>query len=367
MDFISLILYAVVLLYIGGMIYLANLIDIPQTVAAANSPYGLSEIATQQRSTFLRWMLYGLIGMHLVIAFLVLQFGMLQNMTASLEEFDVEIPPVDQTAALIYFGINVVLSIFLFRVVASLSTRQRVKRVVGERSLYNPDSTVHTTAIVLSIIIVSLTLGLFVLSGGISGLAEDVESEGVSLSVLLFQNVLMIAVAFLGIGLAIRRTLSQSLERLGLRIPTVGDVVYGLGAGFLLYGVLIVLALVWEAVVPADQIREQSAAAEQIARAFNTIPLAFMLSLAAALGEEILFRGALQPVFGLFWTSIVFVLFHSQYTLTPATLIIFVVALGLGLLRQRQSTTAAIIAHFTYNFVQLALAIFATQYLGGSV
>jgi len=58
-------------------------------------------------------------------------------------------------------------------------------------------------------------------------------------------------------------------------------------------------------------------------------------------------------------TSLFFALVHMQYTLTPATLIIFVVAVGLGILRRRQSTTAAIIAHFVYNFVQLALAILA--------
>jgi membrane protease YdiL (CAAX protease family) len=47
--------------------------------------------------------------------------------------------------------------------------------------------------------------------------------------------------------------------------------------------------------------------------------------------------------------------------LTPAMLIILVVGSGLALLRRYQSTTSAIIAHFIYNFVPIALAILLPQ------
>jgi membrane protease YdiL (CAAX protease family) len=147
-------------------------------------------------------------------------------------------------------------------------------------------------------------------------------------------------------------------------LPTRADVVWGVCAGIGLYVALIVMSTIWSALVPLDQIEQQSAAAEQIANAFNTLPLAFLLSLAAGVSEEILFRGALQPIFGLVPTSIFFALLHVQYSLTPATIIIFIVGLGLGILRQRQSTSAAIIAHFVYNFVQLALAILVLGVLG---
>jgi membrane protease YdiL (CAAX protease family) len=40
-----------------------------------------------------------------------------------------------------------------------------------------------------------------------------------------------------------------------------------------------------------------------------------------------------------------------QYAFTPASLILLVVSLGLGWVRQRQSTTASIFAHFVYNFI----------------
>jgi len=79
----------------------------------------------------------------------------------------------------------------------------------------------------------------------------------------------------------------------------------------------------------------------------------------AAIGEEIAFRGALQPVFGLWPTALFFALVHIQYTLTPAALIIFGVALGLGWLRRRYNTTTSIVAHFLYDFSLFALSLYA--------
>ncbi|NDJ85058.1 MAG: CPBP family intramembrane metalloprotease, partial [Chloroflexi bacterium] len=66
---------------------------------------------------------------------------------------------------------------------------------------------------------------------------------------------------------------------------------------------------------------------------------------------------ALQPIFGLWWTAIFFTLVHMQYTLTPAALIILMVAIGLGWLRRRYNLYAAIAAHFLYNFIPLALSV----------
>src|SRR5262249_23771086 len=149
-----------------------------------------------------------------------------------------------------------------------------------------------------------------------------------------------------------------------LRLPTRQDVIWGVGVGLALIGALFVMSAIWQLFVSPEELTQQNAAAEQIASAFNTLPLAFILSLAAAVSEEIFFLGALQPVFGLVGTSIFFALLHIQYRLTPATIIIFVVGIGLGWLRQRQSTTASIIAHFVYNFVQLALAILLAGSLG---
>jgi membrane protease YdiL (CAAX protease family) len=82
-----------------------------------------------------------------------------------------------------------------------------------------------------------------------------------------------------------------------------------------------------------------------------------LLSVIVAIGEEVFFRGALQPIFGNVLTTIIFTALHTQYTLTPATILIVATSLALGWLRSRYSTSASIIAHFVYNFIQLAIAV----------
>jgi membrane protease YdiL (CAAX protease family) len=120
--------------------------------------------------------------------------------------------------------------------------------------------------------------------------------------------------------------------------------------------------------MPADQVADQSAVSAALAASVTTLPEALLLSLPVAIGEEMFFRGALQPVFGLVPTALFFTALHAQYGLSPALLALFVVGLGLGVLERRRGTVAAMLAHFVFNFVQLALALLATSMLpaGGS-
>jgi len=56
------------------------------------------------------------------------------------------------------------------------------------------------------------------------------------------------------------------------------------------------------------------------------------LGLAAALGEETLFRGALQPRFGLWATALIFALVHSNYGISLSTVVVFILGIVLGLI-----------------------------------
>ncbi len=119
------------------------------------------------------------------------------------------------------------------------------------------------------------------------------------------------------------------------------------------------IGISWALFTPRDVLDSQTKVSQLIGESINTLAMAFLLSLTAAIGEEIAFRGALQPIFGLWPTSLLFALVHIQYALTPATLIIIVVGIGLGWLRRRYNTTTAIVAHFLYDFAPLVLAIYA--------
>jgi membrane protease YdiL (CAAX protease family) len=84
------------------------------------------------------------------------------------------------------------------------------------------------------------------------------------------------------------------------------------------------------------------------------------LAIGAGIGEEILFRGALQPVLGIWFTSLLFAVVHVQYgLLNPATLVLFLLALILGYIKQRHNTTVAILVHFGYNLVLALITLLA--------
>jgi membrane protease YdiL (CAAX protease family) len=92
---------------------------------------------------------------------------------------------------------------------------------------------------------------------------------------------------------------------------------------------------------------------------FDTVGEWLVLALIAGISEEILFRGALQPIFGLWFTSILFAVVHVQYGLTPVTVFVVILAVLLGLIRRRTNTTVAIFVHAGYNFVLGLLALLA--------
>jgi membrane protease YdiL (CAAX protease family) len=68
--------------------------------------------------------------------------------------------------------------------------------------------------------------------------------------------------------------------------------------------------------------------------------------------EEIVFRGALQPRFGLIATAFLFAAVHTQYGITFASLEVFVLGLGLGWLRAAsKSTLPGIVTHAGYDLI----------------
>lgn len=85
---------------------------------------------------------------------------------------------------------------------------------------------------------------------------------------------------------------------------------------------------------------------------------AFYLSVCAGVGEEIFFRGALQPLFGIWFTAIFFVAIHGYYSYKVwrktvfGLLLTFFIAL-IGWAAREYSLWHAIAAHFSYDFVLL--------------
>jgi membrane protease YdiL (CAAX protease family) len=148
----------------------------------------------------------------------------------------------------------------------------------------------------------------------------------------------------------IRRDWRELLKRLGLVRPTAGQLLQGVGWIIVLVVLQFVVGALWLISNP-----EQITALEDI----NSVLLAdvdtaaewLAFALLAGTGEEILFRGAIQPVFGLWFTSIFFAIVHVQYGFSIATLLIVLLAVILGVIRHRTNTTVAIFVHVGYDFV----------------
>ena len=129
----------------------------------------------------------------------------------------------------------------------------------------------------------------------------------------------------------------------------------------LLFMLQAVTAGLWQQINP-EEVELLENINSQLLGDFDTVWEWFMLALAAAIGEELLFRGALQPVFGLWPTALLFAVAHIQYGITPATAFLFVVGIVLGYLRRRYNTGVAMFVHFGYDFA-LGMLVLLTPYL----
>lgn len=331
------------------------------------------EQATGKSSKWFPYLLYLLVGIIAYLGLNVFSLGFLESLSPEqMEEMGLTAPPdVSATTGTVFFAFSLMMATLGFFVVRSRDVRIRFKILVGENTNYNPDSIVHTTALILTLLTFVATGSLFILSGGVEGFAEELAaaevdnlSSNLELTVTLF---MYLVVSVIGVGFGLRRNWRETLDRLGLKMPTERDVKWGVGVAVLLYVIVYVMGTIWMLMVSPEVFESQTAASEQLfAQYSGSLLTGLLLALSAGIGEEIFFRGALQPVFGIAFTSFYFVMLHLQYTLTPASFIILVVAVAMAYLREKFNTTTAIIAHFVYNFIPFALIALADLLTNGA-
>lgn len=342
-------------LILGGALFVALLIYFANLIQAGRSQSSLFASA-------LYVLVFG-------IVFFAINVFLLMSSPLSTESGTLVIPPV---LGWLYVVLALVVAIVCIAIIQLRAARvflrdvviesqpRPVSKTASERIRFDPDSLVHTLAVVLALFYMMLTLFEFVSLGGMEGLAQSIAQQEPQISLLLLTVMIYVALALLGVGIGVRRTLPQVLARIGLQRPNRGDWLAGLSYGVGLYVFQIIIGAIWLSFSDPETLAQQNAAAEQVFALYSgSLAVGLVLAVTASIGEEIMFRGALQPVFGIWLTSLFFTILHTQYTLTPAAAIIFVVSAGFGWLRARRNTSAAIIAHFVYNalpFLGLALA-----------
>lgn len=218
---------------------------------------------------------------------------------------------------------------------------------------FNPASAMHMTALFLCVYMLGLQMVNFIAAGGLEGVAKSYKG-GLTVWDILINELPFLVIPVLGVGMGMRRNLKQTLKRLGLGMPSVEGLMVSAGTTIALFVFVVIVGSIWMGLVSKETYKKQTEASDAISKSITTLGLAFAVAASAAIGEEIAFRGALQPIFGLWPTAIIFALTHAQYALTPASLIILGVALAFGWIRQRYNTTVAMVTHFWYDFIPLA-------------
>jgi membrane protease YdiL (CAAX protease family) len=177
-------------------------------------------------------------------------------------------------------------------------------------------------------------------------------SEG-SLVSLLGELPLLVA-ALIGAGFLVRRNLPGTLNRLAIRRPSLPRV---LVAVFVAEGLI---AVAWlsdplTAFLTPDTYARLGLVSDKLySQALGEWPYWLVVGLAAGVCEETLFRGCLQPRFGLVATTILFASLHVQYGVSIFLLVIVLDGFAFGLLRNYFDTTTSVIAHATTDAIMLA-------------
>ena len=265
-----------------------------------------------------------------------------------------------------------------FSVLVSLAMLLRPVRVMMSRIMpIDPDNFVHKIGLTILMLILFTSFTPLIALGGRPPILELINSRaldnigaegsiGVRPVDLVYQFIWTIPATLVAAGWPIVRKLSGTLVRLGMVLPSLRQVLFGVGAGVALAGVAIFAldpgvnslwkSLGWE---PTD-VR----AFEKLLSQLITPLGAVLIGVTAGVGEEMAVRGLLQPRIGLIAANLVFTAFHAFQYGVDALLSVFIVGLVLGLIRARTNTSTSAIVHGVYNFVLVMTSVFVAGQAG---
>ena len=214
-----------------------------------------------------------------------------------------------------------------------------LQRAVAHIIPLRPGSPVDYLTVVLGLLLVAQQIGTRVPPG-----------TPVTIGDMLAQDIPFLILAFVGVGLFVRRSPREAARRLGWVAPR--------GKRWWLVAVLGIfafLAIAYGIERVADKLSPTSQ--QQVTNATNVVFSRFnnpigviLLGLLPGIVEETLFRGALVPRLGIVVTAVLFAALHTEYAFTFATLEVFVLGIGLGWVRVcSRSTLPCMVTHAGYN------------------
>lgn len=183
------------------------------------------------------------------------------------------------------------------------------------------------------------------------------EDSATALTTGLLQQLLaFVAIAYVAVGYRNYRTGPEATERLGIQKPTTYQITMGL-AGVLAAFVAANLGGLLTQWLQPDVVEGIEESIEAMTSGVTNPFVAIVLALASGIGEEVLFRGALQPRLGMVLTALLFTFLHAQYGFTWILLGLFLIGMIFGWLAKRYGTMAAVVAHVVYNLSVVILQV----------
>lgn len=243
--------------------------------------------------------------------------------------------------ALLGFGLGLGLPLFPF-----------VRRLLARVMPFDPAS--PTDMMGLSILS-ALLLGYPFLGQSAPG---EATATPVGSTEVVVQSLVFVVLSFQIVGTFIKRDFPAAIDRLGLKVPTGREILIALGLVVVAFAITITSGALTHVFQPEleQQITERLDSATE---ALMSWPGALTLGLSAGIGEELLLRGAIQPRYGIIFTSLVFAALHVQYGFSFIVIGVFFASVLFGVERQRLNTTAAIITHVVYDVIAVLLRMTA--------
>lgn len=234
-----------------------------------------------------------------------------------------------------------------------------IRRVVAKFTSMDPNSPIDLCGLGLILWVMSF----FIISAVQSGPAEAGSIGEGGLTNRLFWLILnaatFVAIAYVAVGYRVHRTAPEATKRLGLAMPGLKTVAISVAMVIPCFVVSMIGSALTLAFQP-DVVENLEDTMEQLTSGLTNPLGALLIGLSAGIGEEVLFRGAIQPRFGivigaLFWTSV-----HIQYDLSFVLVGLFGVGILFGIQRKFFGTSSAVITHALYNMLVVGIQIIAT-------
>jgi len=223
-------------------------------------------------------------------------------------------------------------------------SRQLTRAFVPERV---PGYTARLAASI-AIVLLLLPVPFQLLSTDLLDLLRPAGKSLVDTGTLLGQLVGEVVLALGAIGLWVSRDGRSAVQRLGLGPIGIRHLVVGALGLAVVMGGNAGMEWVEQHSFHALWLRDQEMT-RWIAGDLSTTA-AVLLGISAGIGEELLVRGALQPRFGIFWSTLLFASGHVQYSWFGMLTIAFL-GLALGLVRRHANTTTCVIVHVVYDIL----------------